>query len=426
MSKTKAIRLVCLLVITAAFTAGLFRLFVLRFEAGDIYPPYSTLRSDPLGTRALYESLQDLDSVSVRRNFEPLHRARFDPQTTLFYLGTPTLEADKKIIDLFERFMAEGGRVVIGMTPIARADANDESPDTCRPGRVNSREQRRGAKTRGDRDCTERSKKRPAQDPAVSAETSCQAQDWTAATWLRERWGIAVAFMEGAQAGSEGLSAWTEDTALPSRLSWHSQRYFDSHDTAWRTLYRCRQYPVIVERSFGKGNLLLMADTYLFSNEALRVERYPDLLSRLIGPNARLVFDESHLGILRQPGLAGLIRQHQFHWVVGALTVLAVLFVWKNTVYFVPPNETDRRDHHAADAEKDHTEALVSLVRRNIASRDLLRVCVAEWRKTDGGHRDLSGFQSQRIQQLVRDTAVDPITGYQQICRLLSEGNDHE
>ena len=39
------------------FVLGVIYLFLLRFEAGDVYPPYSSLRADPLGTMAWYESL---------------------------------------------------------------------------------------------------------------------------------------------------------------------------------------------------------------------------------------------------------------------------------------------------------------------------------------------------------------------------------
>ncbi|WP_075088131.1 hypothetical protein [Verrucomicrobium spinosum] len=34
-----------------------------RFSAGDAYPPYSSLRSDPLGSRVLFESLDRLDGT---------------------------------------------------------------------------------------------------------------------------------------------------------------------------------------------------------------------------------------------------------------------------------------------------------------------------------------------------------------------------
>ena len=45
----------CLLLVLAA--ASLYQLFALRFEAGDIFPAGSSLRSDPLGSMALYQAL---------------------------------------------------------------------------------------------------------------------------------------------------------------------------------------------------------------------------------------------------------------------------------------------------------------------------------------------------------------------------------
>src|SRR2546427_9645317 len=59
--------LVLLLVLLAVFVLGVGRLFQLRFEAGDVYPPYSSLRADPLGTKALFESLE-IDRKSTRLN----------------------------------------------------------------------------------------------------------------------------------------------------------------------------------------------------------------------------------------------------------------------------------------------------------------------------------------------------------------------
>ena len=38
------------------FAVGITKLFLLRFEAGDVYPPYSSLRADPLGTMVLYKA----------------------------------------------------------------------------------------------------------------------------------------------------------------------------------------------------------------------------------------------------------------------------------------------------------------------------------------------------------------------------------
>ena len=62
------------LVLAAIFIGGLARLFALRYEVGDVYPPYSSLRADPLGTKALAAALGALPGIEVRTNFKPLPR----------------------------------------------------------------------------------------------------------------------------------------------------------------------------------------------------------------------------------------------------------------------------------------------------------------------------------------------------------------
>ena len=61
--------LLAMLFCALGFLAGLAWLFQLRFAHGDVYPPYSTLRADPLGAMALFESLEALPGVTVRRDF---------------------------------------------------------------------------------------------------------------------------------------------------------------------------------------------------------------------------------------------------------------------------------------------------------------------------------------------------------------------
>lgn len=87
MQTNKTIAGVVLAILLSVFGAGMVHLFLLRFESGDIYPAYSSLRSDPLGTRALYVSLENIKSIAVHRNYQPLKSLAFEPQTTLFYLG---------------------------------------------------------------------------------------------------------------------------------------------------------------------------------------------------------------------------------------------------------------------------------------------------------------------------------------------------
>jgi len=46
-----------LLLLLAGFTWGMLNLFGVQFSIGDVYPEYSSLRSDPVGSRLLFESL---------------------------------------------------------------------------------------------------------------------------------------------------------------------------------------------------------------------------------------------------------------------------------------------------------------------------------------------------------------------------------
>ena len=54
--------------VVALSVYGGVRLFQLRFETGDVYPEYSSLRSDPLGARVFYQSLEQVGNMEVSRN----------------------------------------------------------------------------------------------------------------------------------------------------------------------------------------------------------------------------------------------------------------------------------------------------------------------------------------------------------------------
>ena len=51
--------------VLAVFVAGLILLFRLRLGQGDVFPAYSSLRADPLGTLALHDSLAQLPGARV-------------------------------------------------------------------------------------------------------------------------------------------------------------------------------------------------------------------------------------------------------------------------------------------------------------------------------------------------------------------------
>lgn len=113
------------LLVTAAlvFACGIGHLFVLRYRAGDIYPVYSSLRADPLGTKAFYESLARCRQVRVARNYEDVTGLNLGPETAFLWLGD-TIRRGERIdghtVGMLNAFVRRGGRLVFVFLPTNR------------------------------------------------------------------------------------------------------------------------------------------------------------------------------------------------------------------------------------------------------------------------------------------------------------------
>ena len=104
-------------VVAIAFTVLLYQVFLLRFEHGDVYPPYSSLRSDPLGTRAFYESFNALPGIEVGRNHRDFQHLPDGAGRTLLLAGATDSPDPLKIIESIEVFVLSGGRICITFVP---------------------------------------------------------------------------------------------------------------------------------------------------------------------------------------------------------------------------------------------------------------------------------------------------------------------
>jgi hypothetical protein len=356
----KKLPLFALLAVGIALALGLAHLFNLRFGEGDVYPAYSTLRSDPLGAKALFESLDRL--VAARRHFQPLDKLGEGRGGTLFYLGAE--RSDLRLLpDEFkqlESFAADGGRVVISLFPsFTRPQTNWFA----------ARAQRQAQRPKG----------LPLDEDEFADQRTVP---------ITERWGFEFGYAPLQRSGRrayEPARAWRQAPApLPEALDCHSALVFTNLSRPWRVIYaREPGGAVLMERRWGDGSLVLVADSFYFSNEALQQERRADLLAWFVGPGRRVVFDEAHLGVREEPGIATLARKYRLHGLFVALLTLAALFVWKNSVSFLPPHEAETAPERGdLVAGKDVAAGFVNLLRRNIRSAELLAVCVGEWKKT--------------------------------------------
>lgn len=419
MPKADLIKPGIVILMVLVFSVGVGHLLVLRFESGDVYPPYSSLRSDPLGTRVLFEGFNNLPGVKADRNYRQLTRVNFKPNTTLLYIGIPGPDFDyvpRKSSAAIDRLTAGGGRLVLTFFPeIERFAPKSPAGDQRNGEAKNEHPGRRGGK-----------------DSAGSRQ-SIQSESLS----LKRQWGFDTDFEkreDGKQVDESYQTAVTDITGLPSPLVWHSAMFFKNLDTAWNILYTNNDRPVIIERPFGNGAIILVSDSFLFSNEALHSDRQTLLLSRLVGPNSTILFDETHFGIVKQQNVAALIRQYKFHWFVFIIVLMAILFVWKNSVHFVPPRKSsDGIEFNDPSEERDYLSGLISLLRSNISPAKILGVCREEWQ---AGHQKNAGLSATKIRQIndiikkgdsvLSKKTRNPVAAYNAIRNIILKDNQNE
>ncbi len=395
-----------LLAVCAVLLGGtLYTLLQWRFAMGDVYPPYSSLRADPLGTMAFYESLQRLPGLTVTRDHQMTNRLPAGEDTTYLHLAAESWAWRKlppETIRTIERFLVEGGRLVLMFSP----------KDSRREDSRRERKETKDAEKKKKVEAKESPSPTPHDEPELIS--------------LTDRWGIALAF-QASEAGSAAASLRARNVstlALPPELTWHGDLVMEKPGPGWKVVYSRDGGAVVAERSFGSGSMVIVTDSYFVSNEAMLRDRQPDLLAWLIGPSRHIVFDEAHLGIMDSPGIATLARKYRLHGVAASLLVLALLFIWKNSSSLagsMPPAKTGQE----TVAGREASAGFIGLLRRNISSAAVLENCLAEWNKSFARRNTYSRREKEAVNAVVAEELArtrrerDPVAAYRRICAVL-------
>jgi hypothetical protein len=380
--------------VLGTFTLLMARLFEWRFGVGDMYPPYSTLRSDPLGAKALHESLQDMPNLEVERHVQSAKRLPSGASATLFLLGLPLadLRTDAQEVVALEKFVQSGGRLVLAL------HAGGFEPSSQLGGAV---------------------------QPPTTGMTG-------EAGWLdlRSRWQF-EARAAAAENNTNSLRPSLVATGLVANASfrpvaWRSRGQLLPTHADWTPVLALGTNTVALERPLGLGTVVVCADSYLFSNEGLRSSPASDFLAWLIGSARRVVFDEAHLGVMEAPGTASLARRYRLELPFFTLGALAALLVWRGGSSFEPRRE-ESAEAHASIRGRSLSGGFVGLLRRNIAPGELLSLCLKEWRHSRFGGRSVPSARLVRVQEIIdRENLAagarpDPVRVYQEISAVLSD-----
>jgi hypothetical protein len=277
----------------------------------------------------------------------------------------------------------------------------------------------------------------PTNNPALSPPLN--GMDDPGKISISERWNFSFDYAEvSREEGNKLIPAPAvrrdapEDLPLPRSLGIHSALYFSQLDSDWRVLYArlagTNVQPVVVERILGRGSIVLSADSYYFSNEALRAERQPELLAWFLGPAREVIFEETHLGVQEDPGVMTLARKYRLGGMFLALAILGGLFIWRNSVSFLPPYEEQLARERGAQVEgKDSASGFINLLRRNIAPADLMKVCLEQWNAHFALVRKPSVARLEAMQKIIDAENLleprqrDPVATYRKLCDILSK-----
>jgi hypothetical protein len=410
LSKPKPSFYLVLILFTACFLYGLLRLFGFTFESGELYPAYSTLRTDPLGTKAFYESLNLIKNLEVSRNYASFSKLPEGKNTALVFLGLAHDDLEntpKNLARTLDRFIQEGGRLIIAFAP--QQGTSFALPEDSKKEKKDQTKEKQEKKSWKE-----------------EQKSKCPDEDCLNIS-LADHWGLEVQFADKSKPGEKIQALRSDKNELPPQISWHTVLFFDKIDKPWKTIYTARNKPVVIEKPYGRGSIMIAADSYLFSNEALRKERLPELLLWFIGPRSKIIFDETHFGIAKSEGVAALVRRFRMQWFMTGFLLMAVLFIWKQMSPLVPSKNraTDLGLANIAQG-RDYTSGLISLLKSHIPIQTVLNACFQEWSQSRELHQKAVKAKLEAIEEVVRLQDIktkdtDPVTGYQAIHKILSQ-----
>ncbi len=320
------------------FFVGL-QTFRTRLETGDSYPEYSTYRADPKGLKAFYDSLQATDLIHVSRRLQSSKILLSGENQVLVVAG---IRADLQVVSdedsqLFDHWLATGGRLIVALRP-----------DKVQPTRT-----------------------QPAPGTNQDATDNTSFVLWRS---LIRSWGAEIAPLND-------IHLATANSTLFEPISrWLGRNFFERLRSDWKVIAVQDDKDVIVERAFARGSIVLLADSYPLSNEALAGDRNTGFLLWLIDNRRGVLFDETHLGLSERPGIMTLAQRYGLQGTFISIVVVLLLFIWKCQYTLVPRTKFDQSRLTVSGSSSE--EAFLNLLRRAVPQKDLLGVCITTWLKT--------------------------------------------
>ncbi|MBF0432631.1 MAG: hypothetical protein HQK83_15205 [Fibrobacteria bacterium] len=401
MHSNKRIILTAFCIVVFLFGAGVVFLFQNLSHQGLMFPPYSSLSSEPTGLRGLYESLVRLGTSKVERSFVPLHKMDETTGCTHIVAGMPINALNllpKHVYASLDSSVKNGAKLVIanptptGFFNSIMLDAQDsnshksnqhsqdstgEPVDNAGVPGIDSGDTGKGVSQLSERDSL-------AQENIKKTFMDAIMQNMIN---VYEQWELSMHVLPFAKdsTGKRRSFAWAYSTNpdYTDSVRWLSPWYFELDTIDWKVLYARDDKPVIISRSYGEGEIILSTDSYLFTNEALAYDPAPGLLHYLTGTKERIVFHETQLGMVKEKNLFALLNRYHLLGFLIAVFVLLLLYIWKSAFPLITLRERNSGETILQD-EQAEASGMYNLIVGALQKKDIIRECVEQWKS--GSH----------------------------------------
>jgi hypothetical protein len=387
--KNKILAYSLVLATIGTFVVVALQTFEVRLETQEGYPVASSFRADARGCRALYESLHRVPNVQTARflrtfsNLPPadgrsLVIAGINPQTNILRLQ------DRKSLSAWAE---AGGTLIITLAVEDKNSGKAGSPDY--------------------------ELVVPQKEPG-SPSPNTKSTPPTEEFWIETLQDAGVHIFRHVDNSARHHFV---SRVFATSGSWLGALYFQDLQSPWRVVAEADHLPVVIQRSFGRGNVILIADSYLLTNGSLASDRETGFLGWLFRKSTTVLFDESHFGFIENPGVVSLARRYGLESAFFVLLILALFFVWANRYSLVPKSASRSAESPMVPGKGGET-VLLNLLRRSLPTKDLLSTCAELWR--NGVH---DAGKTRKLDQLLPtlDPRSSAVARYNQLSQRLNE-----
>ena len=333
MRKDRFIAYILIGLMAALFAFVGFQMLQVRAEVNGVYPEYSSFRADPKGYRVLFETLSRLGSVHIERFVQPLADLPASTGRILFLAGVRPGGLSDDQTKRLDNWMAGGGTLMIAFSSL-QIEGNDENLKNTQP----------------------------------------ETKPLRGEVWKSDDWGIRILHSKS------NLTTRLQSNLFANEFSWAGHLYIDPTKDDWEVMAKAQDLPIVLQRKFGAGQLLLLADSYPLSNVALAAHRNAELVSWLFPQPSVVIFDESHFGIINHPGIMSLARRYGLDGAFVAILSLGLLYLWANR-YSLNPASRKRADAEIVIKGMGGNEIFTNLLRRHLPAKDLDTICLQIWKQ---------------------------------------------